>query len=144
MYLMMAAVGLNFQYMQTHGVFIPRLYWLNNNKSYLTICHFTVKCLLKMNCVLMKNVAWIFIVKESARQEASMKQVHISFVLGLSLNPENGGIMFLWNVGWLAVKYTALYPRRYNSSYVKTVCTVVRIAPNHSCCLCYFLFSVIA
>jgi hypothetical protein len=28
---------------------------------------------------------------------------------------EDGGDMFLRNVGWLSMDYTALYPRRYNS-----------------------------
>jgi hypothetical protein len=31
------------------------------------------------------------------------------FFLGLFLDPENGGDMFLRNVGWLSADYTALY-----------------------------------
>jgi hypothetical protein len=32
--------------------------------------------------------------------------------LGLFFYPEDGGDMFLRNVGWLSTDYTALYPRR--------------------------------
>jgi hypothetical protein len=33
-------------------------------------------------------------------------------LLGLFFGPENGGDMFLRNVGWLLTDYTTLYPRR--------------------------------
>jgi hypothetical protein len=39
------------------------------------------------------------------------------FLLDLFFDHEDGGDMFLRNVGWLSMDYTALYPRRYNSSY---------------------------
>jgi hypothetical protein len=35
MHLMMGAIGWNMQYMQTHGVFTPELYWLINNRHCL-------------------------------------------------------------------------------------------------------------
>jgi hypothetical protein len=35
-----------------------------------------------------------------------------SFLLGLFFKPEDGGDMFLQNVGWHSMDYTALYPRR--------------------------------
>jgi hypothetical protein len=35
------------------------------------------------------------------------------FLAGLFSDPENGGDMFLRNVGWLSTDYTALYPRRF-------------------------------
>jgi hypothetical protein len=38
------------------------------------------------------------------------------FLLGLLLNPEDGGDIFLQNVGCLSTDYTALYPKRQNSS----------------------------
>jgi hypothetical protein len=34
----------------------------------------------------------------------------------LFFNPEDGGYLFLRNVGWLSTDYTALYPRRWNPS----------------------------
>jgi hypothetical protein len=42
--------------------------------------------------------------------------LHASFSLGLLSDPDDGGDMFLRNVGWLSPHYTALYPRRQNSS----------------------------
>jgi hypothetical protein len=40
---------------------------------------------------------------------------HVGFLLGLFFNPEDGGNMFLQNVGLLSTNYTALYPRRWKS-----------------------------
>jgi hypothetical protein len=37
-------------------------------------------------------------------------------LLGLFFDPEDGGDMFLRNVGWLLSECTELYPRRKNSS----------------------------
>jgi hypothetical protein len=42
---------------------------------------------------------------------------HIDFLLGLFFVPENGGVMFLQNFGWLSTGYTALYPRIHNSLF---------------------------
>jgi hypothetical protein len=39
-----------------------------------------------------------------------------SFLLGLFFDPEDGGNMFLLNDECLSVDYTALYPRRQNTS----------------------------
>jgi hypothetical protein len=44
------------------------------------------------------------------KQAASL--LHDSFLFGT----EDGGDMFLQNVGWLSTEYTALYPKRQNSS----------------------------
>jgi hypothetical protein len=41
---------------------------------------------------------------------------HASFLLDLFFDPEDGGDMFLWKVGWLSMDYTALHPRWQNSS----------------------------
>jgi hypothetical protein len=38
--------------------------------------------------------------------------LHAGFLLGLYFDPENGGNMFLRNVGCLSTDCTALYPRR--------------------------------
>jgi hypothetical protein len=43
-------------------------------------------------------VAYIFRVEEQIKQEISMKQAAINFLLGLLLNPEDGGDVFLRNV----------------------------------------------
>jgi hypothetical protein len=45
-----------------------------------------------------------------------MKNVTNRALLGLFFYPENGGDMFLRNVIYLSTNYTALYPRRENSS----------------------------
>jgi hypothetical protein len=42
--------------------------------------------------------------------------LHAGFLLGLFFDPKDGGNMFLRNVGRLSMDYTALYPRRQNSS----------------------------
>jgi hypothetical protein len=36
------------------------------------------------------------------------------YLLSLFFDHENGGDMFLRNIGWLSTDYTALYPRRYD------------------------------
>jgi hypothetical protein len=42
---------------------------------------------------------------------------YTGFLLGLFFDSENGGDMFLRNIGWLSAGYMALYPRRWYSSY---------------------------
>jgi hypothetical protein len=42
---------------------------------------------------------------------------HAGFLLGLFFDPEDGCDMLLRNFGWLSAHYTAVYPRRQNSSY---------------------------
>jgi hypothetical protein len=37
---------------------------------------------------------------------------HAGFLLTLFFDPEDGGDMFLINVGWLSTDYTALYRRK--------------------------------
>jgi hypothetical protein len=39
--------------------------------------------------------------------------LHACFLLGLLLHPEDGGDVFLWNVGWLSTDCTALYRRTF-------------------------------
>jgi hypothetical protein len=41
---------------------------------------------------------------------------HAGFLLGLCFDPEDGGDIFLQNIGWLSMDYMALCPRRQNSS----------------------------
>jgi hypothetical protein len=48
--------------------------------------------------------------------EAETGYASCCFLLGLFVDPEDGGNMFLRNVSWLPADYTALHPRRYGSS----------------------------
>jgi hypothetical protein len=48
---------------------------------------------------------------------ATATRFHAGFLLGLFFRPEDGGDIFLRNVGLILTDYTALYPRRYNCSY---------------------------
>jgi hypothetical protein len=50
-----------------------------------------------------EHVATIFGVEEYAKQETDLNQV-------ASRGTEEGGDIFLRNVGWLSTDYTALYP----------------------------------
>jgi hypothetical protein len=79
------------------------------------------------------HIASIFRVEEKAEQETSVKAggklsreeysldyfaicFHAGFLLGLFFDPEEGGDMFLRNVGGFSTEYTALYHRREYSS----------------------------
>jgi hypothetical protein len=44
--------------------------------------------------------------------------LHVDFLLGLYFYPEDGANTALQNTGWLSTDYTALHPRRQNSSKV--------------------------
>jgi hypothetical protein len=46
-------------------------------------------------------------------------------IFGLFLNHEDGGDMLLWNVGWILVDYTALYPRIFNSVISLFICVIM-------------------
>jgi hypothetical protein len=48
---------------------------------------------------------------------------YASFLLPILFDPEEGGDMFLRNVGWLATDYLALYPRRHNSLCSSLICS---------------------
>jgi hypothetical protein len=50
------------------------------------------------------------------KQSPACYLLHAGFLLCLFFDTENGGDMFLRNVCWLSTDYTALYPRRQNSS----------------------------
>jgi hypothetical protein len=45
--------------------------------------------------------------------------IYACLLPGLLFNPEDGGDMFLRNVGWLSPEYMAVHHRRCNSSYAR-------------------------
>jgi hypothetical protein len=47
-----------------------------------------------------------------ARNQFSLPQASAGFLLGLLFKAEDGGYMFVRNVGLLSIDRTALYPRR--------------------------------
>jgi hypothetical protein len=56
-----------------------------------------------------------------------------AFLLGLLFHPEDGSDMFLWNVGWLSMDYTALHPTRSNSSW--SVLAFFFSSSHHAICM---------
>jgi hypothetical protein len=56
--------------------------------------------------------------KNKPRKTSEWKQAASrgGILVGVSLDPEHGGDMFLRNVGWLWTDYTTLCLKRYNSS----------------------------
>jgi hypothetical protein len=67
-------------------------------------------------------------IKYCAKQETTMKEVS-GFLLWLILRPEDGGDLFLRNVIWFLMDYTALYPRSHRCENLKfynisLVCTL--------------------
>jgi hypothetical protein len=57
--------------------------------------------------------------EEHVAKSPACYMLRVGFLLGLFFDPEDGGDMFLWNVGLLSTDYKALHPRRYNSSRFK-------------------------
>jgi hypothetical protein len=48
------------------------------------------------------------------QDESGSKQLNTGFLFGLFFDPEDGGDMFLRNVGYLSKDYMALYPEDRN------------------------------
>jgi hypothetical protein len=44
---------------------------------------------------------------------------YAGLLFGLFFDPEDEGDMLLRNVGWFSTDYTALYPRRYNTLWIR-------------------------
>jgi hypothetical protein len=89
----------------------------------ITLCVHFLTCeeyyLLGYNAVSEEYFATIFSVEEYAKQQTSVKaggkqsyMLHADFLLGLFFDTEDGGQIFLRNVGWLSTDYRALYPRK--------------------------------
>jgi hypothetical protein len=58
----------------------------------------------------------VYSVKVGSKQSRRPTCFHAGILLCLFFDPEDGGDMFLRNVGRLSTDYTALYPRRKYSS----------------------------
>jgi hypothetical protein len=41
-------------------------------------------------------------------------RLHAGLLFGVFYDLEDGGDIFIRNLGWISAEYTALYPRRYN------------------------------
>jgi hypothetical protein len=53
---------------------------------------------------------------EKTKQETSTEAGDVGFLFGLLFDPEDGGELFLRNVVWFSMDYTALYPIIQNPS----------------------------
>jgi hypothetical protein len=49
------------------------------------------------------------------KQSYAFYVLHIGFLLGLFLHPEDRGEMFLQNTGWLSTDYIVLYSKKQDS-----------------------------
>jgi hypothetical protein len=50
------------------------------------------------------------------KQSTVCSLFYSGFFLGLFFHTQDGGDIFLRNIDWLSTDYTALYPKRHNSS----------------------------
>jgi hypothetical protein len=66
----------------------------------------------KPTCCLRFPSCFLYNPKFQQAHRSACHLLHAGFLLGLFFEPEDGGAMFLRNLGWLSVDYTALYPRR--------------------------------
>jgi hypothetical protein len=75
-----------------------------------------------LTTVIMKSTIFWHITPSSPKKATDFSEEHIAtcfhagFLLGLFFDTENGGEMFLRNVGCLSTDYMALYPRKWYSS----------------------------
>jgi hypothetical protein len=58
------------------------------------------------------------------------------FLLGLHINTENGGDMYLRNIGWSHLDYMALYCRRYKYPSFICICSWELLSNWLICCVC--------
>jgi hypothetical protein len=56
--------------------------------------------------------------------------IHAGFFLGLLFSPEDGGVMFLRNVGWPPTEYTVLYLRNHRCENLKSYISVILLQCN--------------
>jgi hypothetical protein len=66
--------------------------------------------------------ACIFRVEEQGKRETSRacSLLYAGYLLGLLVNPEDRGHMFIRNIGLVSTAYTKLYPSRYNSQFSRS------------------------
>jgi hypothetical protein len=61
--------------------------------------------------IILKRQTWETTCSIRGSHSGGYEEYHL-----LGYNPEDGGDMFLRNVGWHSTDYTVLYPRRWYSS----------------------------
>jgi hypothetical protein len=71
-------------------------------------------------------------------QGISQAKLHTSFLLSLLLDSEDGGDMFLRNIGWLSRDYIVLYPRRQN--FLLISCLISDRCDGNTCRFKYICF----
>jgi hypothetical protein len=64
-----------------------------------------------VHCVLKSSVFWAIMPCNPLKVKSACYLLHAAFLLGLFFDPEDGDVMFLWNISWLSTCYMELYSR---------------------------------
>jgi hypothetical protein len=84
-----------------------QLYWRVHHLGYNGVYPLNVNRRFGGTCRLHLKGRGIF---QARNQSSALYMLHVGVLLVLVFEPDDGGDMFLRNVGWLSADYTSLYP----------------------------------